>query len=149
MWKHQMIAWLHMDPYRLFQYFHITFFATIPIVKSMTTNVPNCPPATACNIRLSGTSGRVWPMLLKYIINSTPNDKKSKLAGTKANPYVHISFCASCKVLHVRFFCIMSWSSPVITITMKIPLGTVSKSSVSKPGHQIQKIREWLSLAIV
>ena len=25
-------------------------------------------------------------------------------------------------VLHVRFFCIISWSSPVITITMKMPL---------------------------
>jgi len=28
--------------------------------------------------------------------------------GTKANPYVHISFCASRNDLHVRFFCIMS-----------------------------------------
>ena len=33
-----------------------------------------------------------------------------------------MSFCASRNVLQVKFFCILSWSSPVITITMKIPL---------------------------
>ena len=33
-----------------------------------------------------------------------------------------MSFCASRSVLQVRFFCIMSWSSPVITTTMNTPL---------------------------
>ena len=33
-----------------------------------------------------------------------------------------MSFCASRRVRQVRFFCIISWSSPVITITTKAPL---------------------------
>ena len=33
-----------------------------------------------------------------------------------------MSFCASRRVLQVMFFCIMSWSRPVITITTKMPL---------------------------
>ena len=33
-----------------------------------------------------------------------------------------MSFCASRNERQVRFFCIMSWSSPVMTITMKMPL---------------------------
>ena len=33
-------------------------------------------------------------------------------------------FCASRKLLQVRFFCIMSWSRPVMVMVMNMPLSS-------------------------
>ena len=55
------------------------------------------------------------------IHNRAPMVKKSTLAPTKMTVNVAMFFCASFKLRHAKFFCIMSWSSPVMAMVTNIP----------------------------
>ena len=52
-----------------------------------------------------------------------------------------MSFCASRNDLQVRFFCIMSWSRPVITTTMKMPLRNCFQKYWRDMGSSNTKMR--------
>ena len=60
--------------------------ATTPIVKNTVTIDPKAPEAANIGNRSSGFSGRAMPCDLASIISSTPRERKSRLAGTKAKP---------------------------------------------------------------
>ena len=56
-------------------------------------------------------------------------------------------FCDSLKFLQARLRCIMSWSSPVIAITMKIPARNCFQKYVPSLGLSKKNTREVSSLA--
>ena len=52
-----------------------------------------------------------------------------------------MSFCASRNVRQVRFFCIMSWSRPVITTTMNTPLRNCFQKKLGDCQSSTTKMR--------
>ena len=119
--------------------------ATMPMVKNTVTRSPNEPVAANMGRSSSPACGRGVPFFAASRHKSTPSDIKSRLAGTKATPYVHMSFCASRSDLQVRFFCIISWSRPVMTMTMKMPLRNCFQKYCLDIGSSKTKI--WLRLS--
>ena len=66
--------------------------ATMPMVKNTVTTVPNAPVAANIGSSSSPAAGSGVPSFCASIISSTPSAMNSRLAGTKAKPYVHTSF---------------------------------------------------------
>ena len=116
--------------------------AMIPIVKNTKILSPNMPDVQNIGRMSSLKAGRGIFCCPAKVSKRTPNDRKRKLTGVNANPYVYMFFWASLKLLHERFFCIMSWSNPVMTIVMKIPLKNCLKKFCvlcQSPNSKIRK----------
>ena len=65
-----------------------------------------------------------------------------------ANPYQYIFFCASFRLRQLRFFCIMSWSRPVMTMVMKMPLRNCFQKNVFSVGLSKNHMRAYSELRI-
>ncbi len=65
--------------------------------------------------------GSSAPVSIAYTYNAPPNNKNRKLVITRIVVKEYIFFCASRRFLHDKFFCIMSWSNPVMAIAINIP----------------------------
>ena len=66
--------------------------ATMPIVNNTVTTVPRLPVAANIGRSSSPLAGSATPSFPASITSSTPSAINSRLAGTKAKPYVHTSF---------------------------------------------------------
>ena len=65
-----------------------------------------------------------------------------KLTGTKAMLNERKFFLASCTFLRLRFFCIISWSRPLITIVMNAPDMNCLKKWLLLP-QKLEKSKIW------
>ncbi len=60
--------------------------ATMPMVKSTTTVVPNCPEAANMGSRSSPICGKAMPRADDSHTSKIPSTRKRRFTGTKANP---------------------------------------------------------------
>ena len=82
--------------------------AIIPIVNSTNTPFPKWPSAQNKGKMSSPFTGKSIPSRDAKANSRTPTPRNSIFKGMNEKPYEHMSFCASCRFLHVRFFCIIS-----------------------------------------
>lgn len=115
--------------------------ATIPTINTARTVGPKCSLANTGKI-LSETSGVWYHYAVHRKSTKLPNLEIKKLMGANANPYDNTFFCASLRLLMVRFFCIWSWSRPVITIVINTPLKNCLKKFCVLVQSSNTKIRE-------
>ena len=121
---------------------------TMPMMNSSWAVLPNQPEAANMGSSSSGDWGRAMSCWVANCMSRMPRHRKSRLTGTKANPYVQTSFWASRRVLQVRFFCIMFWLRPVITITINAPLTNCFQKFCFDIQSSKTNMRLWLSLAM-
>ena len=117
--------------------------AVSPKMNNTVVVLPSCPVAANITSNWSGLSGREMPSCCESIVSNTPSESNRRFTGTKAMPYVHMSFCASRSVLHVRFFCIMFWFSPVMTTTINAPLTNCFQKFWRLSQSSNTNIRAW------
>ena len=82
--------------------------ATIPMVKNTIVASPNRPSAAKKGRMSSLFSGKAKPDCEARSRSNAPNERKSRLTGTNEIPYAYMFFCASRRLRHERFFCIIS-----------------------------------------
>ena len=122
--------------------------AMIPMLKKITTAAPKYCVANMGSIS-SPNAGKAIALAMASTGTTIHSVRNSKVTGMKAMPYDCILFCDSFSVRHDRCYCIMSWSSPDMTMVIKIPLRNCVKKFCVVNQSSKTKIRDRSSFAMV
>ena len=110
----------------------------------------NITPSTAGSSGLCATRAKslspvaVMPWSSAKSVSSIPNERNMRFTKIKVTPSSTMFFCAFLSLLTVRFFCIMSWSNPVMAIAINIP-----PSTCFQPAFEVPLWKKYQSLCEV
>ena len=95
--------------------------ANRPTKKATPNHGPKDPPMATMGYSLSVASGKGMPMRSACIQRSAPMLKNKTFAPTSTMVNAPMFHCDSRTFLQARFFCIMSWSRPVMATVTNMP----------------------------